>query len=85
MFLRLEAERVHVDSLAGGDIGVMLERLHEGEVVACALAEPVVAIQLQLGAHNGVLTVRSEVICPLVGAHSGFGFAQPKLALLPGD
>ena len=55
VLLRLEAEGVHVDALAG-HILVVLVRLHQVEVAAIALGEPVVAVELELGGGHGVGT-----------------------------
>ena len=54
MVLRVQRERIHVNA-HGGDVGVVLVRLHQVEVGALALREPVVAVQLDLGHRRGVL------------------------------
>jgi len=54
VLLRLQSERVHVDT-DGGDVGVVLERLDPVEVVAVANLEAVVAVELQQGRDRGVL------------------------------
>ena len=54
MLLRLQSERVHVDT-DSGDVGVVLERLDPVEVVAVANLEAVVAVELQQGRDRGVL------------------------------
>jgi len=46
VLLRLQSERVHVDT-DGGDVGVVLERLDPVEVVAVANLEAVVAVELE--------------------------------------
>jgi len=53
VLLGLEAERVHVDTL-GGHILVVLIRLHQVEVATIALGEAVVAVELELSGGNGV-------------------------------
>jgi len=52
--LRLQGEAVHVDTNSG-DVGVVLEGLHQVEVASITLREPVVAVELDLGSHHGVL------------------------------
>jgi len=52
--LGVERERVDVDA-DRGDIRVVLERLDQVEVLALTLREPVVAVQLDLADHRGVL------------------------------
>ena len=54
VLLRLESERVHVDTNSG-DVGVVLERLNQVEVVAVANLEAVVAVELQQSRDRGVL------------------------------
>ena len=54
VLLRLEGERVHVDAHRG-DVRVVLVRLDQVEVLALALAEAVVAVELDLRRHDGVL------------------------------
>jgi len=53
VLLGLEREGVHVDT-HGGDVGVVLVRLHQVEVATLALIEPVVAVELDLGRHDRV-------------------------------
>jgi len=53
VLLRLQGERVHVDT-HGRDVGVVLVGLHQVEVLALTLSEPVVAVELDLGSHHGV-------------------------------
>ncbi len=55
MLLRLEGEGVHVDT-NGRDVGVVLVRLHQVEVLALTLRETIVTVELDLGGYNGVLT-----------------------------
>ena len=55
MLLRAEGEGVHVDASVGV-AGVVLERLDLVEVGALTLREAVLAVQLELGRHNRVLT-----------------------------
>jgi len=54
VLLGLEREGVHVDA-DGGDVGVVLVRLHQVEVAALALRETVVAVELDLGRHDRVV------------------------------
>ncbi len=54
MLLRRQSERVHVDAHRG-DVGVVLEGLHQVEVVAVAHLEAVVAVQLEKRGHDGVV------------------------------
>ena len=54
MLLRLERERVHVDA-HGRHVGVVLVGLHQVEVLALTLGEPIVAVELHLRSHDGVL------------------------------
>ena len=56
MLLGLEAERVHVDTLLG-NVLVVLVGLHQVEIATIALGEAVVAVELQLGKLHGVDTV----------------------------
>lgn len=56
MLLGLQAEGVHVDTLAG-HILVVLVRLDQVEVATIALGEAVVAVELQLGLLHRVLAV----------------------------
>ena len=54
MLLRLERKRVHVDA-DRGDVGVVLVRLNQVEVVAIANLEAVVAVELEKRGDDGVL------------------------------
>ena len=54
MVLGVQGEGVDVDTNRG-DVGVVLEGLHQVEVLALTLRETVVAVQLHLGRHRGVL------------------------------
>ena len=54
MLLGLERERVHVDA-HGGDVRVVLVRLDQVEVLALALGEPIVAVELDLGDNRRVV------------------------------
>ena len=54
MVLRLEGEGVDVDT-NGGDVGVVLVRLDQVEVLALTLGEPVVAVELDLGDGDRVV------------------------------
>jgi len=55
VFLRAERKGIHVDTSIGGT-GVVLEGLDDVEVRAFAFREAVLAVQLELGSHHGVLT-----------------------------
>ena len=59
MVLRLEGEGVDVDT-NGGDVGVVLVRLDQVEVLALALGEPIVAVELDLG--NGDRVVAGKAL-----------------------
>ena len=65
VFLRAKGERVHVDTCVGGT-GVVLEGLDYVEVAALTLRETVLAVELELGSYDGVLT-------PAVHVESGLG------------
>ena len=54
MVLRLEGEGVDVDT-NGGDVGVVLVRLDQVEILALALGEPIVAVQLDLRNRDRVV------------------------------
>ena len=54
VLLGLEREGVHVDT-HGRDVCVVLVRLDQVEVLALALRETVVAVELHLGGHRGVV------------------------------
>ena len=60
MLLGQQGERVDVDAL-GWDVGVVLVGLHQVEVGSRAGAEPVVAVELQLGLGDGVGTDVDQV------------------------
>ncbi len=63
MLLGLEAEGVDVDT-CGRDVRVVLVRLDQVEVLALALTEAIVAVQLDLGSDHGVLargTLRQRI------------------------
>ena len=55
MVLGVQGEGVHVDTNRR-DVGVVLERLHQVEVRPLTLRESIVAVELHLGNHRGVLT-----------------------------
>ena len=55
VLLGLERERVHVDA-HGGDVRVVLVRLDQVEVLALALRETIVTVELDLGSDNWVVT-----------------------------
>jgi len=54
VLLGLEGERVHVNT-SGGDIGVVLERLHLIEIAALAHLEAIVAVELEERGDDRVL------------------------------
>jgi hypothetical protein len=55
VLLGLECEGIHVDTLRWG-ASVVLEWLHTGEVSSLTLSESVLAVELELGNFNWVLT-----------------------------
>ena len=55
MFLGLEREGIHVDT-DSGDVGVVLVRLDQVEVATLTLVESVMAVQLDLGRHDRIVT-----------------------------
>jgi hypothetical protein len=55
VLLWLECEGIHVDTLSRCS-AVVLEWLNSGEVSALALSESVLAVELELGNFNWVLT-----------------------------
>ena len=55
VFLGAQSKGVHVDTSIGGT-GVVLEGLNSVEVRTLTLGEAVLAVELQLGSDNGVLT-----------------------------
>jgi hypothetical protein len=55
VLLGLEREGIHVDTLRWG-ASVVLEWLHAGEVSSLTLSESVLAVELELGNFNWVLT-----------------------------
>ena len=67
VLLRLQGEGVHVDT-DSGDVGVVLVRLDKVEVLALTLGEAIVAVQLDLGSHDGVLAGQA--------LHAGDGVAR---------
>jgi len=54
VLLRLQGKAVHVDTNRG-DVGVVLVRLHQVEVLAFTYLEAIVAVELQQGRDDGVL------------------------------
>ena len=74
MVLRLQGEGVHVDT-NGGDVGVVLEGLHQVEVASITLREPVVAVELDLGCHDGVLAGKA--------LNTGHGVARLQNGAVP--
>ena len=77
-----KGKRVQVDT-GVGVAAVVLPRLNEVEVGAFALREAVLAVELQLGSDNGVLTPAVHVEGGL-GEHEGAGVRQSGL-LAGGD
>ena len=77
-----KGKRVQVDT-GVGVAGVVLPRLNEVEVGAFALREAVLAVELQLGGDNGVLTPAVHVEGSL-SEHEGAGVRQSGL-LASGD
>ena len=77
-----KGKRVQVDT-GVGVAGVVLPRLNEVEVGAFALREAVLAVELQLGSDNGVLTPAVHVEGGL-SEHEGAGVRQSGL-LASGD
>ena len=82
MLFGAKGKRVQVDT-GVGVAGVVLPRLDEVEVSSFALGETVLAVELQLGSDNGVLTPAVHVKCGL-GEHEGAGVGQSGL-LAGGD
>lgn len=79
MLLGLQSERVNVDTLVGGDVLVVLEGLHQVEVLTSALGKTVVTVELQLGGGGHVGATRS-IGGPSVGSNDG-GDANPDQLL----
>jgi len=61
VLLGLQAEGVHVNT-NGGAVGVVLEGLNQVEVATITLSKPVVAVELELGAFNGVVATVKEAV-----------------------
>jgi len=55
VLLGLESEGVDVDA-NGGDVGVVLERLHLVEIASLAYREAIVAVELEEGRNDRVVT-----------------------------
>ena len=88
MLLGLEGEGVDVHANSG-DVGVVLEGLHQVEVASLTLGEAVVAVELDLGRHDGVLAGKALDTCNGVarlqdGAVPPVGVVEGLLAL-PGS
>jgi len=77
MLFGAQGKRVQIDT-GIGVAGVVLPRLDEVEVGAFALREAVLAVELQLGSDNGVLTPAVHVEGGL-GEHEGAGVRQSGL------
>ncbi len=74
MLLGLEGKGVHVDTNSG-DVGVVLVRLDQVEVLALALGEPIVSVELNLGSHHRVLA--GEAL------HAGHGVTRVEDGAVP--
>ena len=74
VLLGLEREGVHVDAHRG-DVGVVLVRLDQVEVLALALVEAVVAVELDLRRHDRVVARHA--------LHAGHGVAGLQHAAVP--
>ena len=79
MLLGAKSEGIQVDTGIGG-AGVVLPRLNEVEVGALTLREAVLAVELQLGSDNGVLTPAVHVKSGL-GKNEGAGIGESGLLL----
>ena len=77
MLFGAQGKRVQVDA-GVGVAGVVLPRLDEVEVSSFALGEAILAVELQLGSDNGVLTPAVHVKCGL-GENEGAGVGQSGL------
>jgi len=76
VLLGAKGEGVHVDARIGGT-GVVLEGLDNVEVGALALGEAVLAVELELGRHHGVLAPAVHVQSSL-GEHEGAGIGHGR-------
>ena len=74
VLLRLEGERVHVDA-HGGDVRVVLVRLHQVEVATLALRETVVSVELDLRRDDRVVARHA--------LHAGDGVARLQHRPIP--
>ena len=74
MLLGLERERVHVDA-HGGDVRVVLVRLDQVEVLALALRETIVTVELDLGDNRRVVARHA--------LHAGDGVARLQHGPIP--
>ena len=83
MLFGAKGEGIQVDTGIGG-AGVVLPRLNEVEVGAFALREAVLAVELQLGSDNGVLTPAVHVKSGL-GKNEGAGIRESGLLLVAVD
>ena len=79
MLFGAKGKRVQVDA-GVGVAGVVLPRLNEIEVGSLALGEAILAVELQLGSDNGVLTPAMHVKGGL-GEHEGAGVREGGLLL----
>ncbi len=84
MVLRLEGERVHVDTYRGG-AGVVLVGLHVVEVRAEALVKAIVAVQLDLADRSGVIalgiTIVEGLVVLVVAVHEAVELRDPHKLL----
>ncbi len=74
VFLRSQCKGVHVDTAVRGT-GVVLEGLNSVEVRTLTLREAVLAVELQLGSDNGVLTPAVHIEGSL-SKHEGAGISE---------
>jgi len=74
VLLRLERKGVHVDTNSG-DVGVVLVRLDQVEVLALTLIKSVMAVELDLGRHDRVVARQA--------LHTGHGVARLQHRAIP--
>lgn len=80
VFLGAQRKAVDVDAHVG-NVGVVLEGLDDVEVLALALGEPIMAVQLQLSIEHGVLAIGGLEVKPLPVSGVGFGLDSPDQLL----
>ncbi len=71
VLLGLQSKGIHVDTLVGGHVLVVLERLDQVEVITLALSEAIVTVQLQLGRSGHVLAASEGIAIDIVGPSIG--------------